>query len=171
MESPLRHVWQILQYWLKMVSLSVSGCTTPFCDTRSTFTFGFSGSGVSRCEKDVSQSPIPISNMWWMGLNHIVGDGHEPDAWPPFLLWQFQYAWVHVRGIMSRNWLLRNASVSKLWNSFVKLTILPTPVKYVYNGIGLAIYRSHSEFCKTGIVSFLFGPDRKSLSRIRPSKL
>ena len=83
---------------------------------------------------------------------------------------QFQYAWVHVRG-HSRNWLLLHAPVLSSWNSFVKLTILPTPVKYVYNGIGLAIYRSHSEFCKTGIVSFLFGPDRKSLSRIRPSKL
>ena len=109
--------------------------------------------------KEVRERHQPVANpnlkMWWVGLNHIVVDGHEPDAWPPFLFRQFQYAWVNVRGIVSRNWPSCNTSVSNSWNSFVKLTILPTPVKYVYNGIGLAIYRSRSNFWKMELRVFL----------------
>ena len=147
-----------------MVSLSVSGCTTPFCDTHGTFSFGCSGCGRGH-EKDISQSPIQISNMWWVGLNHIVVDGHEPDALPPFLLRQFQYAQDHVRGIVSRHWLSCNASVSNSWNSSVKLTLLPTPVKYVYNGIGLANYRSQFGFWKMELRVFSFVTNREFVFR------
>ena len=142
-----------------MSSLSASGCTLPFCGTRGIFF------RILWLWREIRGRHQPVANpnlkMWWVGLNHIVVDGHEPDAWPPFLLRQFQYAWVHVRGIVSRKWLLCNASVSNSWNSFVKLSFLPTPVKYVYNGIGLAIYRSQSGFWKNGIVSFPFVTDRE----------
>ena len=46
-----------------MVSLSVSGCTTPFCYTRGIFSFGFSGCGVRMYEKTISQYP---------NLKHVV---------------------------------------------------------------------------------------------------